>query len=130
MAMAAPPSPESVMYSSPGTYPHGIASDGTNLWAVSRTTGKISCVDPIAGIVLQQFASPASSPRGLEYRNGKLWHVDSYQDRIYEVWTSETIGGTPVCQCADIAATPPLNTYVTAMPAAQQFYRIHVEVAP
>jgi len=54
----------------------------------------------------------------------------SVSDRIYEVWFSDTVGGTPVCEQADIAATPPLNTYVTDSPATTRFYRIRVGMAP
>ncbi len=84
----------------------------------------IAGTDPTDANSVLAVAGLATVGNNLQFR----W--PSVSGRVYEVWASDTIGGTSVCEYADIAATPPLNTYETSIPPGPRFYRIHVEVAP
>ncbi|MBL7077207.1 MAG: hypothetical protein ISS31_07035 [Kiritimatiellae bacterium] len=69
--------------------------------------------------------------RGMEVAGNNLeLYWPSASGRVYAVWASTNIGDSSVCEHADIPANPPLNTYTTAIPVVQQFYRVHVALAP
>jgi len=59
-------------FDSPGTYPHGLATDGTNLWNADYTAEMIYQLNP-TGAVLNSFPFTYGNPRGLAYTNGILF---------------------------------------------------------
>ncbi len=83
---AAPPSPESVMHTSPGFYPHGIASDGTDLWITDYDNITLSRIDPADGSVLDTVPLSIGenrSPRGVAWDGQYMWVASS--SRLFKV---------------------------------------------
>ncbi|HUS73566.1 MAG TPA: hypothetical protein VMY06_10920, partial [Sedimentisphaerales bacterium] len=74
----------------PGTWPYGLAFDGTAVWHTDGDTDTIYRLDPADGTVLDSTPSPASHPTGLAWYDGNitqwhgLWNCD-YNNRIYHV---------------------------------------------
>jgi len=84
--LAVPPSPESVMYSSPGTYPHGITSDGTNLWVTDYADSSLSCMDPATGSILDTVPLSIGTnrnPRGAAWDGEHIWVASS--SRLFKI---------------------------------------------
>ncbi|HTB85319.1 MAG TPA: hypothetical protein VK742_16855 [Candidatus Sulfotelmatobacter sp.] len=69
-------------FDSPGTYPHGLATDGTNLWNADYTAAMIYQLNP-TGAVLNSFSFTYGNPRGLAYTNGILFVASG--TRIYQL---------------------------------------------
>jgi hypothetical protein len=69
-------------FDSPGTYPHGVATDGTNLWNADYTAQMIYELNA-TGAVLNSFSFSYANPRGLAWTNGILYIATG--TRIYQV---------------------------------------------
>lgn len=93
-AFAASPVPESVMLASPDTYPHGITSDGNNLWTTDYANKMIYCIDPADGAEVDAFTttnltqSSNRSPRGCAWDGETLWIATKYD--LWQVDVSRT----------------------------------------
>src|SRR5690606_39837680 len=62
-----------------------MAWDGTNLWNVDNTTGKLYKLDPEDGSTLDSFNEPGTSSRGLTWDGEALWVSDIATDLLYRV---------------------------------------------
>jgi hypothetical protein len=77
-------------FGAPGPTPRDMAFDGTDLWVttendVDPSETDIHRVSVVDGTVLQTFAAPAGSHRGLTWGDGSLWYASSDTDRIYRL---------------------------------------------
>lgn len=70
--------------SSPGTYPYGLASDGTILWNSDIDTNKIYKFFQ-NGTIITSFNAPADTPTGLAFDGRYLWCACDSTDRIYKI---------------------------------------------
>lgn len=59
-------------FDSPGTYPHGLTTDGTNLWNSDYASKMIYELNA-TGAVINSFSFSYDNPRGLAYTNGMLY---------------------------------------------------------
>ncbi len=75
---------------SPGSYPEGLAWDGTFLWNSDFGTSSVYKLNPNDGSVLASFPTPQPLPNGLTYDGTHLWlAIDSGDNKIYEINPSD-----------------------------------------
>jgi sugar lactone lactonase YvrE len=67
---------------SPGSYPHGLATDGTNLWHADYEASRIYILDDQAQVE-SSFAFPYARPRGLTHASGVLYVASG--SRVYRL---------------------------------------------
>ncbi|MDI3311579.1 MAG: hypothetical protein QJR05_09180 [Thermoanaerobacterium sp.] len=72
-------------FSSPDSYPYGLAWDGTNLWLAGGNTQKIYKLNPSTGAVISSFSSPDGYPFGLTWDGTNLWLVGRNTQKIYKL---------------------------------------------
>lgn len=68
--------------SSPGPYPHGLTTDGTNLWHTDYDAMMVYKLNS-SGEVTQSFSFPYGNPRGLAWENGVLFVASG--TRVYRL---------------------------------------------
>ena len=74
----------------PGSNPHGLAWDGTNLWLADNGSDTIFELTT-TGTVVSSFPTPGPNPRGLTWDGTNLWLSDNNTDTVYELSTTGTI---------------------------------------
>ncbi|MDE4542252.1 hypothetical protein [Thermoanaerobacterium sp. R66] len=72
-------------FSSPDSWPYGLAWDGTNLWLTGFNTQKIYKLNPSTGAVISSFSSPDSWPYGLAWDGTNLWLAGVNTQKIYKL---------------------------------------------
>ena len=75
----ATPGAVSVVSSTTGLSPEGIAFDGTNLW--TENLASVSRVNPISGVTTN-FTIGFSSPHGILFDGTNIWVTDSGDDTL------------------------------------------------
>jgi len=78
-------------YNAPGTYPTGLAWDGTYLWCADLNTDRIYKLNSSDCSVVESFASPGPQPTGLTWDGAYLWCADSYpnEGKLYKLDPSD-----------------------------------------
>ncbi|MDZ7261435.1 MAG: T9SS type A sorting domain-containing protein [candidate division KSB1 bacterium] len=71
-------------FSTPGTFPFGLASDGTYLWHTDVDYTRLYKLNPTTGTVVNNY-SVGGSPSGLAWDGTNLWMADASYDRIYKM---------------------------------------------
>jgi len=95
------------VFSTTGSYPTGVAFDGSYVWIADDGTDRIYKVNPSTGSIVSQFPAPGRSPEGLAWDGTYLWVCDWGTDKIYKV--NPTTGDivyqipAPYGYCRDIA---------------------------
>ncbi|MEM7393246.1 MAG: hypothetical protein AAF492_12950, partial [Verrucomicrobiota bacterium] len=85
----------------PGTFPHGLTTDGTNLWCADYDGARVYKLDA-NGQTVGSFALSFSQPRGLAYTNGVLFVASG--SRIYRL---DANNGTHLSDFGSPDATSP-----------------------
>lgn len=67
---------------SPGTYPHGLTTDGTNLWHADLDSNRVYKLDS-EGQVTSSYSFPHGNPHGLAYSAGVLFVATG--SRVYRL---------------------------------------------
>ncbi|WP_434565165.1 DKNYY domain-containing protein [Thermoanaerobacterium thermosaccharolyticum] len=70
-------------FSTPGTYPRGLAWDGTNIWSGDASSNKIYKINPSDGTVLSSFSF--SNPYGIAWDGTYLWVTTTADNKIYKL---------------------------------------------
>jgi outer membrane protein assembly factor BamB len=104
-----------------------LAWDGTSLWHASYGTAMVYRIDPSNGDVLDSFASPGSSPSGIDIVDETLVMADFTLDEIHLVQTD----GTLLSSCASPDTHPwgiqcvDGETWVAGL-ASDQYYKLDI----
>ena len=69
-------------YDAPGTFPHGLAWDGSNIWSCDVTTDKIYKHNSDL-TVNTTYDAPGTFPSGLTWDGSNIWSCDEDTDKIY-----------------------------------------------
>ncbi|HHV74982.1 MAG TPA: hypothetical protein GXX41_10175 [Thermoanaerobacterium sp.] len=70
-------------FSTPGTYPRGLAWDGTNIWIGDINSNKIYKISPSDRTVISSFSF--SKPYGIAWDGSYLWVTTTVDNKIYKV---------------------------------------------
>ena len=89
-------------FPSPGTYPLGLAFDGTNLIS-NELNDPIYIHDGVSSTILDSFPYPGSSPRGITIANSNLISCDNSLNTIY---VHDGISSTILDSFASPSTTP------------------------
>jgi len=79
-----------------GNWPHGIAFDGTNLWANNFATHTLDKINPVTAELIDTLPAPSDFSVGITWDGASLWTNDFQQSLIFKQapYTGEVLGST------------------------------------
>ena len=74
-------------------YPHGITTDGTNIWIVEPVTDEVWKFD-MDGTYVAKWSTQSGGPRGITLIGGYFYITDSTNDEVYQYEGPEAVEKT------------------------------------
>lgn len=89
-------------FATPASDAGGFTYDGSNIWAVDKTSNQIYQLNASTGAIISSFAAPANSPQDITWDGTNFWLTTDADDKIYQIDT----GGSVLFSTSTIGSNP------------------------